>query len=286
MNLEDIKARLKSLEKGANKSKKWKPKDEHTVRLLPLQNEVVDDLAFYVKWHYGVNNGVQIACPKTWDMQCPFCDFADKLKSFKDEHGQNKTKTAKDLDWQLYKKIECGTRFYAPIVVRKFNSEKKQTGEVDGPFLWEMSEKSYTKLLLICAKDDLNEDHPEGGALKILTSLKYGHDLTVSLKKAGQGDNKTSYDLTEIDFRLKKTVLLSDSDAVNNLLQTKMSIEDITKVVSTEDMNKVFEAWKNSMQDVSTDSSSKEYNADGETVGYGDATVSEIQSKLESLMTK
>ena len=47
MDLNALKAKLKTLEEGKPKSKKWKPKDEHIVRCLQLEGE--EDLALIVK---------------------------------------------------------------------------------------------------------------------------------------------------------------------------------------------------------------------------------------------
>ena len=178
MNLEAIRAKLKGLEEGKPKSKRWKPTDEHLVRALPLPGE--EDISFVVKWHYGVNSGRQMACPSTWGEDCPFCELAAKLKSWKDEKGRDKPEHVRKMDWEFFKKIDAAVKHYIPVVIRKKGSD-----DVEGPFLWELTPKTYQGCLKVCANDDRNDGHPDGGGLRILTSLMHGVDLTVSLKKKG-----------------------------------------------------------------------------------------------------
>ncbi|HEU5118645.1 MAG TPA: hypothetical protein VFT74_18755, partial [Isosphaeraceae bacterium] len=215
MNLEAIRAKLKGLEEGKPKSKKWKPTDEHTARALPLPGE--EDISFVIKWHYGVNGGRQMACPGTWGDDCPFCDLARKLKSWKDEKGRDKPEHVRKMDWEFFKKIDAAVKHYIPVVLRKKGSD-----DLEGPFLWELTPKTYQTVLKICANDDRNDGHPDGGGLRVLTSLEHGVDLVITLKKKGEKGNTTSFDLTEVEPRLKPSPVVKGDLAAARALCAKI----------------------------------------------------------------
>ncbi len=281
MDLNAIKAKLRVMEEGKPKTKKWKPKDEHTIRLLPLDGE--EDLAFIVKWHYGVDNGRQMACPGTWGEECPFCDLGLFLKSWKDEKGRDKTEATRKKDWEFYKKIEAAVKHYIPMVERAKGSDK-----LEGPFLWELTPKTYTSVFKVCANDDRNDGHQDGGGLRVLTSLEHGVDLTVTLKKKGEKGNNTTFDLTEVEPRLKASPLIKgDLAAAKALLQRIPRMDDIAQPVSTEQAQKVFAAYQGSMGDAPADTggSGVEHGSNnGEKVAKGGANVDETVSKLEQLL--
>lgn len=282
-----IRAKLKGLEEGKPKSKRWKPKGEDSIRCLPLPGE--DDIAFIVKWHYGMDAGRQMACPSTWGDECPFCDLAVRLKSWKDEKGRDKPESQRKMDWEFFKKVDAAVKHYIPIVVRK-----KDSTEVEGPLLWELTPKTYQAVLKILSNDDWNDDHPEGGALRVLTSLTHGLDLVVKLKKAGQDGNKTSYDLTEVEERKKFSPLFKPADggeqAARALLAKIPTEADIAKRVTTEDAEKVFAAWQASLSDPKDDGASGsdsgvEYSSNSaEKAATGGAGVDETVARLEAML--
>lgn len=281
MDLNALKAKLRSLEEGKPKSRKWKPKDEHIVRCLPLPGE--EDLALVVKWHYGVDGGRQMACPGTWGEECPFCALNTFLRSWKDEKGRDKPESVRKRDWEWAKKVEAAVKHYVPMVERIKNSDK-----LEGPFFWEMTPKTYTALIKIVTNDDRNEGHPDGGALRILTSLEHGYDVTVILKKKGEKGNQTTFDLTEVEPRLKMTPLVKgDLPAAKAILDRIPNIAEIAKPVSTEEAEKVFASWKGAMDESPADTANAgvEYsNGNGETVAKGGKSVDETVAKLEAML--
>lgn len=285
MDLNALKAKLKGLEEGKPKSKKWKPKDEHTVRCLPLEGE--EDLAMVVKWHYGVDNGRQMACPTTWGDDCPFCALAAYLKSWKDDKGKDKPESVRKRDWEWYKKVDAAVKHYVPMIERVRGKDGKVSEEAPSEvFLWEMTPKTYTALFKICCNDDRNEDHPDGGGLRILTSLEHGLDVNVSLKKKGEKGNTTSFDLTEVEPRLKPSALVKgDRKAAEALLQKIPVISSVATPVSTEQAEKVFSAWKGAMDDSPADTSDAgTEHGNGEKVARGGKSVDETVAKLEAML--
>lgn len=286
MNIAELKAKVKALEEGKPKSKKWKPKDKHSVRCLPLPDE--SDLALVIKWHYGVDNGRAMACPSTWGEQCDFCDLEAVLRSWKDENGRDKPEAKRKADWAWVKKIGVATKHYIPMVERV---KKGDVEELSGPFLWECTPKTYTSTMKICVNDDWNDGHPEGGALKVLTSTSHGLDLTVELKKAGEKGNTTNFDLTSVEERKKFSVLTKEGKAAVDAILAKIPVlEDIAKPVSSEEASKVFNAWKGALASAPAegDGEGGEYTEthSGEEVQTGGRSVDETVAKLESLLAQ
>lgn len=289
-DIEAIKAKLKGLEEGKPKSKRWKPRDEHSVRCLPLPGE--EDIAFVVKWHYGVDAGRQMACPLTWGEDCPFCKLGTKLKSWKDEKGRDKPEHVRKMDWEFFKKVDAAVKHYIPVVIRK-----KDSSDIEGPFLWELTPKTYQAVLKVCANDDWNDDHPEGGGLRVLTSLVHGLDLVVTLKKKGEKGNTTSFDLTEVEERKKFSPVFKNGDggeARAQELLTKIPHEsDIAKPVTTAEARRVFEAWQASLSDAKPESSADsaetgvEYASNSaERAATGGVGVDETVARLEAMLKK
>lgn len=285
-NLDAIRQKLKELGEGKGKGgfKRWKPKDEHNIRCLPLGNG--EEVSFSIKWHYGVDAGRPMACPSTWGYDCPFCDLAQTLKSFKDEHGRDKPKNKKDLDWEFFKRVDAGVKHYIPMI------ERKADGAVDGPFLWEVTPKTLQAVIKVCVDDDYNAEHKNGGGYGIVTSVVEGLDLQVSLKKKGEKGNTTSYDLTEVMERKRFTPLFKDADGgvkrAADLISKIPTEADIAKPVSTEDAEKVFAKYKGAMGDeaspaVGTDSGVEYGGRSAERPATGGLTVDDVVSKLERL---
>lgn len=282
-----IRNKLKSMEEGRPKSRRWKPKDEHTVRALPIPGE--EDLALVLKWHYGVDGGRPMACPGTWDEDCPFCDLARRLKSWKDEKGRDKPEHVRKMDWEWFKKVDAAVKHYVPVVVRK-----KDSADVEGPFLWELTPTTYQALLKICANDDWNDDHPEGGGLRVLTSLGHGLDLVVVLKKPGEKGNAKPFPLTEVEERKKFSPVFKAADGgeqrARGLLERIPDISEIAKPVSTEEAERVFATWQSSMAEGGASESGSgdsgvEYGSGGsERPAQGGDGVDETVAKLEAML--
>ncbi len=282
-DLNAIREKLKGLEEGKPKSRKWKPKDEHAVRCLPLPGE--EDISFVVKWHYGVDNGRQMACPSTWGDDCPFCELAQSLRAWRDPlTGKDKTEATRKKDWEFFKKVDAAVKHYIPVVLRK-----KDSTEVEGPLLWELTPKTYQAVLKVCADDDYNDEHPDGGGLRVLTSLEHGLDLTVTLKKAGQKGNNTSYDLTEVEERKKKSPIFKGDKAQALALLDKIpTMSDIAKPVTTAEAEKVFKAYRSSLESADSEPSGDagtEYSGNsGETVPSEGDSVDQTVAKLEAML--
>lgn len=285
MDINAIKAKIKGIESGKPKRAKWKPTGTHSARLLPIPGD--EDLALIIKWHYGVDQGRPMYCPSTHGDACPFCDLAKHLKAWKDEKGRDKPEAKRKMDWEWGKKIDAAIKHYTPVALRKEGSL-----DLEGPFLWEMTPKTYTALLKICANDDWNEDHPEGGGLKVLTSLEHGLDVVITFKKKGENGNTTSYDMTEVEERKKFSALVKGDKAAGlSFLARVPDITEVAKPISTKEAEVIFAAYKASVNDDSDGNADVEYSApsasnNAEKAAVGGSSVDDVVSKLQGLINK
>jgi len=127
----------------------WKPKPgKYIVRILPS----VYDKAWpirEVQFHYGFAKGPILAL-SNWGEADPIADFAKTLR-----------KSADREDWQLAKKIEPKSRYFAAVVVR---------GEEHlGARLWEFGKLTNDQLLGIAADEDYGD----------YTDITDGRDFTI-----------------------------------------------------------------------------------------------------------
>lgn len=288
LDINALRAKLKGMEEGKPKSKKWKPKDEHIVRCLPIPGE--DDLGMVLKWHYEMADGRQMYCPTTHGESCPFCDFAQTLRGWKDEDGNDKTDAARKADWEWFKKLDAAVKHYIPIIVRK-----EKDGEYEGPYLWELTPKTYTSVFKVVCDDERNDGHPDKGGLRILTSLEHGVDIKVELKKKGQKGNTTNYDLTEATARTKMTPVLKgvDKAAIKKMMDAIPSLADIGSPISTAEAMVHFKKWESTFDKdaVTTDAGievggEKAAANSSEEVATGGLKTDDVISKLEALMAK
>lgn len=286
-NLEEIRRKLKEMESGKKGRAKWKPTGTHTVRCLPTATE--EDLGLIIKWHYGVDNGRPMYCPSTHGDACPFCDLAQYLRRWKDDDGKEKSETQRKLDFDWFKKVDAATKHYVPVVIRKPDST-----DLEGPFLWEMTPKTYTALYKVVADEDYNDGHPDGGGYRVLTSFMHGHDLTVTLKKAGQNGNTTSYDLTEVEERKKPSNLIKgDEAAAKKLLEKVPNITEVAKAITTAEAELIFKAYQAAISNAPADSTTSgvEHGAtaksnSAETLPSGDGSVDDVIAKLTQMVQK
>ncbi len=290
MDINEVKRKLLALDAGPGKRTTWKPKDEHTVRCLDVPGD--NEFGREVGWHYGVADGGKMYCPATDGDECPFCELAESLRAWKDTDGNDKPEATRKQDFEWFKQIQRSVKHYVPIAVRR------DDGELDGPFWWEMSPRTYGELLKICVNDDWNDGHPEGGGSKVLTSTTHGLDVVVSMKRAGQKGNKTTYDLTDVEER-KKFTPLSKTGNSKSVLERIPAFDTAAKSVTTDEARVIFGKFqaglgtkqkpgeRAKMNDAGTEYSggSKVTNHNTEKLD-GNAGVEEIMAKLKKQVDK
>lgn len=127
----------------------FKPKPgKYQVRILPNKFDKAWPIR-EVQFHYGFAKGPILALTN-WKEADPIADFAKQLRKSSDKE-----------DWQLAKKIEPKSRFFAAVVVR---------GEEHlGARLWEFGKLTNDQLVGIAADDDYGD----------FTDITDGRDFTI-----------------------------------------------------------------------------------------------------------
>jgi len=127
----------------------FKPKPgKYQVRILPNKYDKAWPIR-EVQFHYGFSKGPILAL-SNWGEADPIADFAKQLR-----------KSADREDWQLAKKIEPKSRYFAAVIVR---------GEEHlGARLWEFGKLTNDQLVGIAADDDYGD----------FTDITDGRDFTI-----------------------------------------------------------------------------------------------------------
>lgn len=239
MNLESLRKRFAELESKNKKGAKstWKPTGEHNVRALPLPDQASDDLGKEVHFHFNIGNQFKVYCPKNDGNDCAICDLAAQLKAWNDPNGKEKPETRRKADFELFRKVGSGQKYFVPIIVRK--SDKGD--DFEGPIWWEMSPTVYKDLIKICLDEDYNAAHPDGGALSILTSVEHGRDIAVKFMKPGEPGNTTSYNKVAVTERKITRPLLTDRKQAQALIGKIPDISDAVRSLTSAEVQKIFD---------------------------------------------
>jgi hypothetical protein len=117
MNIEEIKRKLEELGKrgGGEKGKKvwWRPTDEHVVRAVPIPG--LDGEPVITRMQH--KNVSQFAVDCTGE-GCPICEFAEKLRAWRDEDGNDKPEEVRKKEFEIFRKIQANPRYFMAVVVR------------------------------------------------------------------------------------------------------------------------------------------------------------------------
>lgn len=238
-SIADLKARMALLNnRGAKKPQDlFKPKDEHEVRLMEYPEH--DDPFVQLSFHYEV--GETVLCPLVnFGEDCSICTFADVLKSWKDQNGNDKVEMDRKNDWELFKKIQAKARVFVPMVERGKESE--------GARWWGLNPNQVTALLESCCDGDRLEmlgidKSDEKKALQVLVGAEKAFDLKVVFRKAGEKGNTKSFNVTDVTLKVKATPLLADKAARDKLLASVKNISDVYPKISSAEVHRIMEKF-------------------------------------------
>jgi hypothetical protein len=241
-NIAELKARLASLNRKTSKNTDiWKPKDEHDVRILPVEGDLFQERTF----HFNVGDAREVLCPKAnFGDECVICDFAELLKAWKDDKGRDKPEKRRKEDFELFKKIQATSKVYLPMI------ERTEDGKgITAPAWWGLTQNQANQVLEVvtdtngadrlreCGIDPDDSDH----ALDALTSPKKAYDLHVSFKKPGEkGNNKT---FTMIDIKpkgLRPTPLTGNPTKDAELVKEIKPLGEVFIKVPSSEVEKIF----------------------------------------------
>ena len=191
----------------------WKPKPgKYIVRILPS----VYDKAWpirEVQFHYGFAKGPILAL-SNWGEADPIADFAKTLRKSSDRE-----------DWQLAKKIEPKSRYFAAVIVR---------GEEHlGARLWEFGKLTNDQLLGIAADEDYGD----------YTDITDGRDFTIDAVEdviAGRKGIKCN-----LRIKPKTTPISEDAALVEKVLNEQPDILSINRRYTYDALKDILTKWLN-----------------------------------------
>jgi len=234
MDMAAIRARLAGLANKTNKRRDvWKPKDKHTIRCLPYPHgdEPVIELGF----HYELGATRSLLCPKhNFGEECAVCDFADKLKSWNDENGNEKPEDLRKADFEIFKKIQVRERWYVPMIDR--------ADEEPTPKFYAFGKTIFETILNMCLNEEMHEIAGTEGT-DVLTSPDNAFDLTVDFKQAenkdGKGNTK-SFPVTSLTQKMRPSKLTDTKKSSQELVNKVPNIFDAFPKVTSAEAERVF----------------------------------------------
>ena len=199
----------------------FKPKPgKYVVRILPNKYDKAWPIR-EVQFHYGFAKGPILAL-SNWGEADPIADFAKQLR-----------KSADKEDWQLAKKIEPKSRFFAAVVVRD--------EEHLGARLWEFGKLTNDQLLGIAADDDYGD----------FTDITDGRDFTIEATEdiiAGRKGIKC-----QLRVKPKTTPISEDAALVTKLLEEQPDILGINRKYTYDALKDILTKWLNPEDEAATE---------------------------------
>ena len=191
----------------------FKPKPgKYQVRILPSAYDKAWPIR-EVQFHYGFSKGPILAL-SNWGEADPIADFAKTLRKSSDRE-----------DWQLAKKIEPKSRYFAAVVVR---------GEEHlGARLWEFGKLTNDQLLGIAADEDYGD----------YTDITDGRDFTIDAVEdviAGRKGIKCN-----LRIKPKTTPISEDAALVEKVLNEQPDILAINRRYTYEALKDILTKWLN-----------------------------------------
>jgi hypothetical protein len=191
----------------------FKPKaGKYQVRILPSMYDKAWPIR-EVQFHYGFSKGPILAL-SNWGEADPIADFAKNLRKSSDRE-----------DWQLAKKIEPKSRYFAAVIVR---------GEEHlGARLWEFGKLTNDQLLGIAADEDYGD----------YTDITDGRDFTIDAVEdviAGRKGIKCN-----LRIKPKTTPISEDAALVEKVLNEQPDILAINRRYTYEALKDILTKWLN-----------------------------------------
>ena len=191
----------------------FKPKaGKYQVRILPSAYDKAWPIR-EVQFHYGFSKGPILAL-SNWGEADPIADFAKNLRKSSDRE-----------DWQLAKKIEPKSRYFAAVIVR---------GEEHlGARLWEFGKLTNDQLLGIAADEDYGD----------YTDITDGRDFTIDAVEdviAGRKGIKCN-----LRIKPKTTPISEDAALVEKVLNEQPDILAINRRYTYEALKEILTKWLN-----------------------------------------
>lgn len=248
MTIDELRGRLAGLNRRTDKAKDiWKPRDEHDVRLLTYP--FGDDPFIELWFHYEIGDA-SVLCPgKNSGQECAICEFAETLKSWKAEDGQDKAEVDRKADWELFKKIQAKARVFVPMVERTKGPDGKSE-TLTGPWFWGITPNQATEIIAEALNPDRMEEcgvstdeKDVKNILAIVVNPQKAYDLHVSFAKPGEKGNTKTFPAVTIKASVKAKPLTRDPAQAKEIVGKIKDMKDVYPAVSSEEVEKMLRKW-------------------------------------------
>ena len=238
-NIAELKARLASLNRKTTKNTDiWKPKDEHDVRILTIPGEdAFQERAF----HYNVGDAREVLCPKVnFGDDCVICEFAERLRAWKDEKGRDKPEKQRKEDFDIFKKIQATSKVFLPMVERLEDGKS-----ISAPAWWGLTQNQANQVLEVCTDPDrlaecgIKPDDSDR-ALEAVCSPKKAFDLHVSFKKPGEKGNNKTFTMVEVKPKFKTSPLTGVPAKDAELVKEIKPLKEVFVKVPSSEVERIF----------------------------------------------
>jgi hypothetical protein len=281
-NIAELKARLASLNRKTSKNTDiWKPKDEHDVRILSIPGQ---DAFQERTFHFNVGDAREVLCPKAnFGDECVICDFAETLRSWKDEKGRDKPEKVRKDDFEIFKKIQATAKAYLPMVERTDDGKS-----ISAPAWWGLTQNQANQVLEVCTDPDRlrecgidpdDSDH----ALDAITSPKKAFDLHVSFKKPGEKGNTKSFTVVDIKPKYKPSPLTGKPEKDAELIAEIKPLSEVFVKVPSSEVEKIFAKFIGGAAKEAKPEGGKEYAPKGKDKAAA-AGVRDVDTAFEDLL--
>ncbi|MHB8407979.1 MAG: hypothetical protein ACYDHY_07850 [Acidiferrobacterales bacterium] len=233
-SIEEIKARLAGLNRRTNKPKDlWKPTALHEIRMV--RNKHSEDPFIQLYFHYDIGEA-SVLCPKmNFDQECEICDACDKLKSWKDDEGNDKQEVVRKEDWEMFKKIQPKARVFVAMVERG--------KEAAGAKYWSITPNQADTILGFCADSDRVEmANAAANPLDVLLGDD-GFDLKVKFIPKGDPENKTSFGQVKIEPKTRNSPFSKDKKQASEIRDSVKNIREVYIPLEAAEVSKLWQKF-------------------------------------------
>lgn len=257
-SIAELKARLASLNRRTNKNTDiWKPKDEHDVRVITVPGE---DAFQERTFHFNVGDAREVLCPKVnFGDDCVICEFAERLRAWKDDKGHDKPEKQRKEDFEIFKKIQASSKVFLPIVERTNDGKS-----ISAPAWWALTQNQANQVLEVCTDadrlsacdiDPSDSDH----AIDAVQSPNKAFDLHVSFKKPGEKGNTKTFTMVDIKPKFKTSPLTGNPVKDAELVKEIKPLKDVFVKVPSAEVEKIFSKFLGNAAPEAKPEGGKEY---------------------------
>lgn len=188
---------------------KMKLGEKYIIRILPKK----DGTSPFVEVMMHYNLGVPFICPRTFNKQCPICDYAFNKYRVDKSDGMK----------EQLRPLFTNQRTYVNVFLRE---QENGDGSVK---IWSMGKTTAKSIYDLMA-------HPEYGDI---TNTENGFDLIVSMEK----DKASPFSKVTVFPKRRESSLASTERRVEEIMDSQYNIMEYLKTMGKEEISKILKEY-------------------------------------------